>query len=251
MKQGQAQWDSLTLEIAVNRLTFSAARKTRQLCGTFSTLHAPQSSSMSSHHIIISGTGRAGTTFLVQLLTRLGFETGFANVEGAIDPNCNAGMEWDLRKPDAPYIVKSPWLCDYLDVLMEQTDMVIDHAIIPVRDLFAAAESRRNVVQRSKSDLPPSQILGGLWHTDRGAEQEAILSFQFYKLIHTLVKREIPTTFLHFPRLVHDPEYLYDKLRFLLNQIPFDRFLSEFTATARPDLVHVFKNQQTDVQDLS
>ena len=26
---------------------------------------------MSSHHLIISGTGRAGTTFLVQLLTEL------------------------------------------------------------------------------------------------------------------------------------------------------------------------------------
>jgi hypothetical protein len=199
---------------------------------------------MSSHHIIISGTGRAGTTFLIQLLTSLGFDTGFANVEGAIDPNCNAGMERDLRQPDAPYIVKSPWLCDYLDALMEQTDIVIDHAIIPVRDLFSAAESRRNVVQRSNTDLSPSQIPGGLWHTDRAEEQEAILASQFYKLIYTLVKREIPMTFLYFPRLVHDPEYLYDSLRFLLHKVPLNRFLQEFTATARPDLVHAFTNSR-------
>jgi hypothetical protein len=201
---------------------------------------------MGSNHIIISGTGRAGTTFLIQLLTCLGFDTGFANVEGAIDPNCNAGMEWDLRQQDAPYIVKSPWLCDYLDALIEGTGIVIDNAIIPVRDLFAAAESRRHVVQRSNIDLPPSQIPGGLWHTDRAEEQEAILASQFYKLIYTLVKREIPITFVHFPRLVHDPEYLYDNLGFLLNQVPFDRFLSEFRATARPDLVHTFTNQYAD-----
>lgn len=32
---------------------------------------------MPKHHIIISGTGRAGTTFLVQLLTELELDTGF------------------------------------------------------------------------------------------------------------------------------------------------------------------------------
>jgi hypothetical protein len=204
---------------------------------------------MSSHHIIISGTGRAGTTFLIQLLTCLGFDTGFADIEAAIDPNCNAGMELDLRQPGAPYIVKSPWLCDYLDALLEQTDIVIDHAVIPVRDLFAAAESRRNVVQRSNTDQRPSRIPGGLWHTDRAEEQEAILAVQFHKIIYTLVKREVPVTFLYFPRLVQDAEYLYEKLGFLLNQIPFNRFLSEFNATARPELVHTFTNQAADLKD--
>jgi hypothetical protein len=32
---------------------------------------------MMKRHILISGTGRAGTTFLVQLFTALGFDTGF------------------------------------------------------------------------------------------------------------------------------------------------------------------------------
>ncbi|MGO8710482.1 MAG: hypothetical protein ACLQUZ_00180 [Rhizomicrobium sp.] len=34
---------------------------------------------MSRHHVIISGTGRAGTTFLVQLLTALKLDTGYYN----------------------------------------------------------------------------------------------------------------------------------------------------------------------------
>ena len=29
------------------------------------------------HHVIITGTGRAGTTFLMELLTNLGLDTGF------------------------------------------------------------------------------------------------------------------------------------------------------------------------------
>ena len=34
---------------------------------------------MAKRHLIISGTGRAGTTFLVQLLTVLKRDTGFAS----------------------------------------------------------------------------------------------------------------------------------------------------------------------------
>ena len=70
------------------------------------------------HHVIISGTGRAGTTFLVQLLTALGLDTGFDSPTSGIFENCRAGMEWDLRHPNAPYIIKNPWLCDYLHEIM-------------------------------------------------------------------------------------------------------------------------------------
>src|SRR2546426_1129889 len=121
--------------------------------------------SMSKHHIIISGTGRAGTTFLVHLFTELGFDTGFTDCTSAIDPNCNGGMEWDIRDPHAPYIIKSPWLCDYLDEVLESGQYIIDHAIIPTRDLYSAAESRRDVTRRSRADHPPEEIRGGLWHT--------------------------------------------------------------------------------------
>ena len=70
---------------------------------------------MPRHHIIISGTGRAGTTFLVQLLTELGLDTGFPRAVSQTDANSNAGMELDIRDIKAPYIIKNPWLCDYLD----------------------------------------------------------------------------------------------------------------------------------------
>ena len=120
---------------------------------------------MARHHVIISGTGRAGTTFLVQLLTALKLDTGFDNPKSAIDPNANAGMESDIRRANAPYIVKTPWLCDYLDDAIRVNQVVIDHAIIPMRDLFSAAESRRAVVRNAGRGAPPDKVLGGLMNT--------------------------------------------------------------------------------------
>jgi hypothetical protein len=73
-------------------------------------------------------------------------------------------MEWDLRRPDAPYIIKSPWLCDYLDEALDSGEYIIDHAIIPMRDLYSAAysaaESRRDVVRRTEDVLAPDEFIG-------------------------------------------------------------------------------------------
>ena len=152
---------------------------------------------MSRHHVIISGTGRAGTTFLVQLLTELKLDTGFSDPFAQVSENCNAGMEKDIRTPDAPYIVKSPWMCDYLDSFLDQEDVIIDYAIIPVRDLFSAAESRRVVAAQSPRGGKPNTVPGGLWDANIPEDQENILSKKLYSLIFTLVKYDIATLFLY------------------------------------------------------
>ena len=113
---------------------------------------------MAKHHVIISGTGRAGTTCLVQVLTALGLDTGFTDLTSAVHANCHAGMEWNISHPNAPYFIKSPWLCDALEDVLEHEDMVIDHALIPMRDLYTAAESRRDVTARTDKTLYP-----GIW----------------------------------------------------------------------------------------
>jgi hypothetical protein len=61
-----------------------------------------------SNHIIISRTGRAGTTLLVQIFTTLGKDTGFKEIKSNIFENCSAGMEIPLTKPDAPYSCQRP-----------------------------------------------------------------------------------------------------------------------------------------------
>ena len=196
---------------------------------------------MERHHLIISGTGRAGTTLLVQLFTQLGLDTGFTDTTSSVYDNCNGGMESDLRQPDAPYVVKSPWLCDYLDDVLQNGDTVIDHAIIPVRDLYSAAQSRRDVTEKTDPDeYPTPDIPGGLWHTENPDEQETILAKQFYKLLFVIAKHDIPMTLVHFPRFAYEPAYLYWKIAPLLGDIGYGTFMTAFGEVGRPELVHNF-----------
>src|SRR5262249_40188588 len=152
-----------------------------------------------------------------------------------------AGMEWDLRDPNAPYIVKSPWICDYLEEALANGDICIDHALVPVRDLYSAAQSRREVSARTDAAGFPNGVPGGLWHTDNPDRQEIILAGQLYKLIHTLAKRDIPTSFIYFTRMIHDPEYLYTKVAFLTGGASFDKFHAAFRQVVKPHLVHEFE----------
>jgi hypothetical protein len=193
------------------------------------------------HHVVISGTGRAGTTFLVQILTALGLDTGFKDLTSGVFENCNAGMEKDICQPDAPYIIKSPHLCDTLDRVLASGDIVIDHAIVPVRDLFSAAQSRRAVSLKSAGVDPPHEVPGGLWEAEAAlGQQEQALAHKLFELMHTVAKWDIPLTLLHFPRMVNDPEYLYAKLRFLVGDASFETFLTLFESVAKPALVHTF-----------
>ncbi len=203
---------------------------------------------MHKRHLIISGTGRAGTTFLVQLLTELKLDTGYSNPWEKIHANCNAGMEWDIRKENAPYIVKSPALCDYLDDFLKTGRAIIDHAIVPVRDLHSAAESRREVARKGYLKfLTPRRFL--FWRIRNPKDQENVLTHHLYQLIHTLAMHDIPLTLLSFPRLAKDPEYLFRKLEFLLKGTGFDDFRKAFQRVSRPDMIHDFTKGREGVSN--
>lgn len=196
-------------------------------------------------HILISGTGRSGTTYLVQLFTALGFDTGFDMNQENTSPDCNAGMEWDLRNSNLPFIVKSPWMCEYLDSVLSNGDIHIEHLIVPVRDLFSAAESRRDVMRRTEiNGLKGSQnVPGGLWGTSDPAMQEQALTERFYKLLWTTAKYDVPLTLLEFPRIVHESEYLRKKLIPIFGRwrLQKKRFNYAFSLVSQPNLVHDFK----------
>jgi hypothetical protein len=86
-------------------------------------------------HIIIAGTGRAGTTFLVQYLAELGLDTHVSR-QGLeqLDANANAGLE-DMPLVAAaetlPYVIKAPWIGEYVDEILASPDIRIDAAILP------------------------------------------------------------------------------------------------------------------------
>ena len=194
---------------------------------------------MTRSHVVISGTGRAGTTFLVQLLTNLGLDTGFRADEIELSPLARAGLEFDIRAPTAPYIVKNPRICDLADEVLASSVRVV-HAIIPVRQFEAAAASRAHVQETTTGSRDGKTVLGGLWATDKADDQLGVLREKFTRLIEVLVRHDIPITFLSYPRLVRDPDYLYSKLQFLLGDIDRTTFRTAFDALVRPDWIHQF-----------
>jgi hypothetical protein len=205
-------------------------------------------------HVIVSGTGRAGTTFLVQLLTHLRLDTGFDSNTMEVLPKARAariasmdlfstaraGLEMDIRAANAPYIVKTPLLCDLAGEVLASS-VRIEHAIIPVRQFNAAAASRAHVQMLTTGSADGAKkVPGGLWDTDEAHNQAAILRQKFTKLIEVLVRHDIPITFLSYPRLVRDPDYLYAKLDFLLGDIDLASFRTAFNRIVRPEWVHKF-----------
>jgi hypothetical protein len=188
--------------------------------------------------IYVSGTGRAGTTFLVQLLTRLGQDTGFKSGKAtrAYFPIARAGLEKDIFDKRGPRIIKSPFLCDRVDDVLA-AGIKIDHVVIPVRNFTDAAESRRYVQMKTTGTRDGTAVAGGLWDTEKADLQEHVLGLKFARLIEALVRNEINMTFLSFPRLTRDPDYLYEQIRFMLPGIERDKFADAFAMEVRPELV--------------
>lgn len=205
------------------------------------------------HHAIISGTGRAGTTFLVSVLTRCGVETGFGEARLELDDLSRAGLESDVRKDDAPYLVKSPWFCDYADEIFARPDIKIDHLFIPMRDLSDAATSRAYVNEQAMTSVPLLQRVklklrgrrihpsGGLLYADDAGSQEDVLLRRLYALMLAASKAEVPVTLLNFPLLTEQPAYLYEKLTPILGDVDAATFEAAFERTVRPEWVSRFK----------
>lgn len=207
------------------------------------------------HHVLITGTGRSGTTFLIELLTHLGLETGFSTEDIARKKFkiARAGLEHNLKNNNCPYIAKSPHFCDYANDVLRRDDIVIEHIFIPVRNLEAAAESRRHVSKTSVKELPlrqrikhlirPGRFPGGLWKTNQPKEQEKILLGQMYKLMLALSNTDIPVTLMHYPRITQDSQYLFRKLKPAFPDIEPDFFSATFAKVVRPELVHSFNKE--------
>jgi len=205
--------------------------------------------------IVITGTGRAGTTFLVQLFTVLEFDTGFSRTEAlvGIDGIACAGLERKLLDDANPYVIKSPGFADHLMTALEARRIKIRVAIVPMRDLFDAAESRRRVFRLAlKAGHDPLSHPGSLIRTHRFDEEEWQLARQFYDSIFPLVRFNIPVVLLYFPRLVQDPDYLFRALNHIMAEHGVDRstFVSAFADVSRPEVVHDFSAGDADTMRL-
>ncbi|WP_146767913.1 hypothetical protein [Mesorhizobium atlanticum] len=189
-------------------------------------------------HIFISGTGRAGTTFLVQLFTELGYDTGTWS-DADYFPHARAGLERDVFGADLPAIVKTPFLCDYVDQALF-SGIQIDHVIIPVRRMVDAAASRAHVQLETTGTKDGKSVNGGLWGTEIAEEQADVLSRKFANLVEALVRHDISITMVSFPRSATDAAYLFRKLSPIIPSISVDVFTTAFNNTAKPAMIHKF-----------
>ena len=205
-------------------------------------------------HVVITGTGRSGTTFLVELLTRLGLDTGYTleRMQAKIHKVGRAGLEHDIRAEPCPHIVKAPAFCEYAEEVLKRADIAIEHIFVPMRDLHSAAESRRFVeasilsassfLERMNFAETRQELIGGLVGTTSAEPgvQEEILLRRIYALMLAVSDTAIPVTIMRFPRIVTDCRYAYDKLKPILGDITYDSFAAVFSESAHPELVHRF-----------
>ncbi len=174
-------------------------------------------------HILIGGTGRAGTTVLVQYFTQLGFDTGYTAEEARsrVNPISRGGLEHSLGRGNLAYVSKSPWYANNLGDWLDRGEISVRWMIVPIRELFAAAESRREMSRRAEeAGADPHSQPGGL---SFGAKknpkaQEQKLGVQIYKELHTLARHGVPTLLLPFPEFARDHDVLFDRLRPLLEE---------------------------------
>jgi hypothetical protein len=209
-----------------------------------------------TNHLLIAGTGRAGTSFLVRYLTELGLDTNLsrAGASAVWDDRANAGLE-DLPLPGGealPYVIKSPWTWELVDELLTRSDIRLDAVVIPMRDLTEAAASRCILeLQAQHERFPWMAELERTWehvgHTPGGmvfstspVDQARLLAVGLHHLLERLVKADIPLVFLAFPRLIEDPAYLYRKLQPVLPEtISLEAGLAAHRSTADPSKVRV------------
>jgi len=194
--------------------------------------------------IVITGTGRAGTTFLVRLLTELGFSTGYASMWDGYRRDVRAGMEVHLDPASAtaedvaaaPTVVKDPRLCHWLGRLVGSGRMAVRLVVVPVRPLAEAAESRRRTgLWWLPGDMVPDGTAPGEAPPPCASvqRQRMRLAEALGELVSTIHEYDLPHAFLRFPRLVDDGAYCYDRLRPILSEYTPRAFLAVHERVAR------------------
>jgi hypothetical protein len=169
--------------------------------------------------IIVAGTGRAGTTLLIDVFTQLGLDTGF-RPGPVVDREARAGLERGIFVENAPRIIKNPGLSTKLRSILDDGRIEIEHVIVPVRSLDVAVASRVRVSDYGRRHGVKGGMVGG--KTPRS--QRTYLADVFYELVWTLVEYDVPHTFLAFPRFTTDPAYTYEKLAWLLTGVTEAQF---------------------------
>jgi len=162
--------------------------------------------------ILITGTGRCGTSFLMMLFTLLGLDTGYTreNYHFYLDLS-GSGLESNTAVLPQK-IIKNPYFLINADDVVKRVK--VKHMIVPIRDYEKSAESRVRLGNER----------GGLWDATNKEEQIQVYYRMMSKYMYDMVKYDIPTIFLDFDRMVTSSQYLYEKLYPMLDRIDYETF---------------------------
>jgi hypothetical protein len=180
-------------------------------------------------HLLIAGTGRAGTSFLVRYLTQLGLDTTLSRRgQAGWDEEAHAGLEElsvSAVSADLPYVIKSPWAYEVAQDMLADPALRLDAVVLPMRDIVEAAASRTVLELRAMHEQAPwmadlshswetwCHTAGGTVYSLSPVDQARLLALGFHRLVDRLTASDVPMLFLTFPRFVEDPDYLYDRLQ--------------------------------------
>lgn len=190
-----------------------------------------------NNRVLVTGTGKCGTTFFMELLTELGFDTGY-------EPGTDV-TEWNVQHSDAvlegqPHIIKSPSFNknNRIRDLSDRWDWNVEHVYILLRDFEDVANNRWKR-WRHKSSMPVIEDQEYKRNDEQWLTFKRQAAAGVGSLMLQVVSEDIPYTFLMFPRIVTDPQYLYDNLKHTLPDVgPYDRFLEAFNKVADTGKVH-------------
>ncbi|QNJ00606.1 hypothetical protein SynA1562_01776 [Synechococcus sp. A15-62] len=131
--------------------------------------------------------------------------------------------------------------------MVNSSEVSLDLLIIPIRDLYEAAESRRRVTRLGN-------FYGGMWGNFSliPGVQENLLSKKLYKLLYFASSASVPIIFLQFPKFGKDKDYLYSNLKnfFEDSKIDYHKFSTAFDKMYRADRIHKFSSSANIIQTL-
>jgi hypothetical protein len=183
--------------------------------------------------ILVTGPGRSGTSLLMALFTFLGLDTGFDEKEFERVQSSNSKAGFERHQDPCPYIVKCIWCSEKVDAMVNKHDFLMEHVILPMRNLEDSVQSRKLVANLGEEN-------GGFDNASNEDEQKRVNCRRVYNLLHDLAKNDIPFTLLHFPRLANDAEYLWGKLEWLFqkHEISKEKFLEVHAKVSNPNLIN-------------
>jgi len=201
---------------------------------------------MSDKKVIISGSGKSGTTFLMNLFTRLDLDTGFNvdTMDDYISQKSFGGLEWPMRGRKAidpsPRFLKNPSLCFDLLERAERWKWDIERVYLTIRPYGEVAAHRywRNQdlnVEDCVIDDPGGpvsdesrklelQFLNSLTPEQVMYIKARKASSHVGYMIEQLLDTDIPIHFIRFPRSVLDADYCREKLIDVVGHITEEKF---------------------------